>query len=482
MRILFSSLLGICAALATVGGQAWEGSRALRPVHYDLAIDVDIPGRQIEATARIRLRNEQDRPVDEVSLLLYRLMRVREVRGGDGRILPYQQAVTAFEDFAKLQANHVRIRLDSPLAPGAETVVGVRYGGYLLGYAETGMLYVKDHVDSAYTLLRPDAFAYPEVGYPSFAVNRRSVLPSYDYVASVKVPKGYTVANGGALVERREEGSSVTFVYRSVKPSWRMDFAVAPFRIARRDALTVFYLPEDSVGARRILGAMQRTLALYTQWFGPLEGDSPFAVIEIPDGWGSQADVTSLLQSAAAFRDVRRESELYHEISHLWNVPDADRPAPRWNEGLASFLEDVTVDSLSGRATTDSSAMRLVSWLARRLSADSALRTVPPVEFGKREMTDYSYSVGSLMFYALYRLVGHDAFRGLIGQYYRSYRSGGGRTADFVALAKARSPVDLQRFFEDWLYSTRWTAVVARARVPADLYAPYRASKGQEDR
>jgi hypothetical protein len=400
-------------------------------------------------------------------------MRVRDVVDASGRKMRFQQTVVSVEDFSKLQVNHLRVPLPSPLAHGKETTIEIRYGGYLLGYSETGMLYVKDRVDSAYTLLREDADAYPVVAYPSFGVRRRAGLPYFEYSASITVPATHTVANGGMLVSRTAEGGTSTFTYRSVKPSWRMDFAIAPFRTLQSGSLTVFYLPEDSSGAQRIISAMASTMALYTRWFGPLSGESPFAVIEIPDGWGSQADVTSLLQAAAAFRDPKREGELYHEISHLWNVPSTDKPSPRWNEGLASFLEDLTRDSLSGRATTDSSVMRVVRHLAARLDADSLLRTVPPVDYGKSDATGYSYSVGNLMFFALHRLVGHDAFRRIIGEYYHSYVASGGGTAEFVRLARSRSGVDLTTFFDDWLYSTRWTAVVSTAGAPSELYAKY---------
>jgi aminopeptidase N len=197
-------------------------------------------------------------------------------------------------------------------------------------------------------------------------------------------------------------------------------------------------------------------------------------VIEIPDGWGSQADVTSILQSAAAFRDSRRESELYHEISHLWNGTSAELPSPRWEEGLATFLEDVTADSLTGTATTDSSAMRVARWLAGRLARDSALRTVPPADYGKRSMTGYSYSVGSLMFFGLYRVVGHDAFRHIVGEYYRRHQAGGGSSAAFVQVAKDVSSIDLTAFFDEWLFSSRWGTVVSAAKRPSDLYERHR--------
>lgn len=470
-------LFTVLCLTAPVAAAQTEDPPLLRPVRYDLVVRVDLAAEQVEGSARIRLRNDLDKPIREASFLLYRLMRVREVRDANGTPMRFQQTLVAVEDFAKLQVNHVRVPLGSPLPRGKETTIEIHYGGHLLGYSETGMLYVRERVDSAYTLLRDDAYAYPIIAYPSLGARRRAGLPYYEYTARISVPATHTVANGGALVSRTQDGAAATFSYRSVKPSWRMDFAVAPFRTLRSGSFTVFHLPEDSSGAQRILAAMATTVALYTRWFGPLSGDSPFAVIEIPDGWGSQADVTSLLQAAAAFRDPKREDELYHEISHLWNAPSTDKPSPRWNEGLASFLEDLTTDSLSGKATTDSSVMRVVRYLASRLRTDSVLRSVPPLEYGKRDVTGYSYSVGNLMFFALYRLVGHDTFRRIVGDYYRSFATQGGGTADLVRLARSAAAVDLTKFFDDWLYSTGWTSVVVGATTSRDLFAKYQTPR-----
>lgn len=475
---LTASVLALCASVPAVA-QSAPDTLLLRPTRYDLSVQLDLERQRMDATVRLRLRNDNQVPVRTASLLLYRLLDVRSVRDPSGAPRAFSQRVVAFEDFSKLQANHVLVPLSPALAPGEEITLEVLYGGHVLGYAETGMLYVRDRIDTTYTMLRMDTFAYPQPGYPSDAVNRRRGLPVYDYTATITVPATHTVANGGTLVERRVDGTTVSYVYRSVKPSWRMDFAVARFNILREGDLTVFHLPADSTGATRILGAMSRTLAQYRRWFGPLRGKAPFAVIEIPDGWGSQADVTSILQAAAAFQDPRRESELYHEISHLWNAANAEAPAPRWEEGLATFLEDVTADSLSGTATTDSSAMRITRWLAGRVARDSALRAVPPADYGTRRMTGYSYSVGSLMFYGLYRVVGHDVFCRIIGEYYRRHEAGGGSSAAFVRVAKDVSAMDLTVFFDDWLFSARWNAVVSAARQPADLHERYRRSTGR---
>src|SRR3972149_6477562 len=69
------------------------------------------------------------------------------------------------------------------------------------------------------------------------------------------------------------------------------------------------------------------------------------------------------IQSAAAFKDPEQHREVYHEISHLWNVPPTDRPSPRWNEGQASFLEYLVTQEVTGKPIVDARASQLVDWL-----------------------------------------------------------------------------------------------------------------------
>jgi len=102
------------------------------------------------------------------------------------------------------------------------------------------------------------------------------------------------------------------------------------------------------------------------------------------------------------------------------------------------------------------------------------LRTIPPADYGKREMTDYSYWVGSLMFYGLYRVVGHDVFCRIIGDYYRRHEAGSGSSSAFVQVANSVSSRDLTAFFDAWLFSTQWGTLVSGAKQPAGLYERYR--------
>ena len=448
----------------------------LAPVRYELDLRVDFKDERISGSAQITLKNAGASPVREASFLLYRLMTVTAVRDAKGQALPFRQAVVAFEDEPKRQTNQILVPLDPPLPPGKSTTVKIDYGGYLAGYVETGSLYIKDQVNEAFTIIREDADAYPAVRVPSFAKNRAAGLPEFEYLARITVSESHTVANGGALIEKIVHDGHATYVYRNIKPAWRMDFAIARYGTLEGSGLRVFCLPEDRKGADVVLKAAGDSMALYADWFGPLRDAPVFTVIEIPDGWGSQADVTSILQAAAAFRDPARLHEVYHEVSHLWNVSSLDRPYCRWNEGLASFLEDLTQEKLEGKPRLDKRAERMAQWLVERGSKEPRLKTVSMIDYGKEEMTDYAYSAGMLMFYALYRLVGQEQFNAVIGGYYQKYQATGASTQQFVTHARAAAGRDLATFFNDWFYSPRWYEFLTFGVKVQDLADRYRTT------
>jgi aminopeptidase N len=473
IALVLAVFLGATAATAAPSP---DPRVVLSPTRYELDLDVDYPEQLLRGTARIVLTNPSEVPVRDVSLLLYRLLQVRDVRDDEGHDLPFTQRVVAFEDFDKLQVNQVLVTLPRPLAPAARTALRIRYEGHLLGYSETGMLYVKDRIDPDFTIVRPDAFAYPEPGYPSQVLRRSAARWSFTYSARVRVPKGLVVANGGRLDGTDEAGDRTTFRYTSLKPSWRMDFAIAKYGELSAGPVRVLYLPDDAAGATAAAEAAGKALELFARWFGPRPQSTPLTVIEIPEGWGSQTDVTTIIQTAAAFRDPKQHRQLFHELSHLWNPPDTDLPSPRWNEGLASFLEYLAVQELTGEPVVDARADRLVARLREQLPAHPEWREVALVDYGRKGLTDLSYSVGALFFDLVHRLAGVEAFHRIIGRYVADYGARGGTTKDLVDMIRRTSPVDLSQLIHDWIETTAWTDRVGRATGIRDLAAEYHAA------
>jgi len=486
---VLAALVGLAAPVSA----RQEAPLAPQPIGYELDLVIDYEENRIDGTARIAFENRGDTTLDELPLLLYRTMTVEEVLDATGHTLGFEQVVTGYEEFPAWQVNAMRVRLPEGVEPGARGTIRLRYGGWLFGYPEI-FRYVKETIDPAFTLLRTDGYAYPQIGVASLAVRRATPLPAFDYRVRIRVPAEVTasrpapgepagervettfrpvVANGGRLVSREIEGDHVVWTYVNRRPAWRMDFAIADYGVLESGDDRVYWLPGDSVGAVRVMRALSEARRLYTSWFGPLVDDVGYAVIEIPEGMGSQADVTSVIQTAAAFRDPERVLEMYHGVSHLWHPDPTDLPSPRWNEGMASFLESYAAERIDGGDVLEDRVDAVLADLRQRLARGGKLDEVPMVEYGAHGMTDASYRVGMIMFYLIHEVAGHDAFGEIVGRFYRRHARTGGSTADFVALAREIGGLVVGRILDDWLMTTAWSDPVAAGATREELLGHY---------
>jgi hypothetical protein len=370
------------------------------------------------------------------------------------------------------------VDLPQAILPAQRTEVRIAYGGHLTPYTEIGDLYVRDHIDTAFTILRSDALAYPVIGGLNDAANRRAPSAGFTYEAAIRVPTGFVVATGGVSHRSAHADGTSTWTYTTSEPSPFLNISIARFDTLGEGGIHIFHFRDDSLGARRLMANAQAAIQMLTNWFGPQQNAVNLTITEIPDGWGSQADrVGGIIQSAAAFRDTSRVNELYHELSHLWNVHDVDTPSPRWNEGLASFLEALLKERINNCPRRRAYEAWYVASARKGAASDSTVRKTPFVDYGKARMTDWSYSVGAVMFATLYDLVGEQEFNKIVAGYYQRFAAGGS-TRQFVEFAKGASTSDIAALLDDWMLTTRWTAVIANATSIQDITAHYRNAGG----
>lgn len=464
----------LLVTLAPATQQPLPESFAQRRLTLDVA--VDYTAGALTGSVTMELENWTKAPARQISFVVGRLMTVSAASNGAGRPLPFSQRIERSSDEPLLQVDRVVVTLPRAVLPGGRAIVRLEYGGNLVGYTEVGWLYVKDHIDTSFTILRADALAFPVVGGLSRAANRMAPTTDFSYEVAVRVPAGYLVATGGAPTRVANPDGSVTWRYVSGTPSPFLNVSIARFDTLANEGVRLFYFRPDSAGARQVMANAQVALRLLATDFGPLHAPLHLTVTEIPDGWGSQASlVAGILQTAAAFRDSTRIGELYHELSHLWNVRDTDAPSPRWNEGLAMFLQDLLRERVNGWPGRDEDVRSVIARVKQRMAQDSTLRQVPFIEYGSRNMTGRSYAVGELMFATLYGWIGETDFNRIVGGYYQRFTTGGG-TRDFVAFAERATDHDLTAFFDDWFFTTRWTDLVSSATSVADLVAHYTAT------
>jgi len=335
--------------------------------------------------------------------------------------------------------------------------VRLKYAGSLWGYPEV-MAYVRDRIDEDYSLLRPDSLAYPMLARASFQSWMAAHRSQFTYRIETEVPAGYVVACGGKPVEAKRTANTTMFVFESYRPTWRIDIAAAKFKVIE-DAgrkIRVYAIPEDEGEGRRILDAAQKSLRFFAGLFGEA-GDFPgFVIIEVPEGWGSQAGDFYILQAAAAFRDKGRTSELYHEIAHNWNVrakPVIQR-CRYFDEAFASYFQGLAIREFEGEEAFEKYMTRLRDLFLQDCEKDSKNGSTPIADYWREERGGNSYTKGAWSLYVLNQLIGDTVFRPFVSGFIREFRVREVDFADFQGFAEKAAGRNLDRFFKEWIFGT----------------------------
>jgi hypothetical protein len=439
-----------------------------------LDLHVDYARGTISGSATLQIRNAADRPSTGIPILLNRLMTVTRIVDATGADVPFEQRIVVYRDDSIRQVNAILVTPRHPTSPGDSLTIAVHYGGILVGYTETGSLYIQDHVSRDFTIIREDAYAFPTLGVPSWNATRVAVRGQFTFTARVTTPADLMVAMGGEPAGQTRQDSTITWIYRSTAPVPFLNITVAPYRLLERAGARIFYFAADSSGAEMVARAVAGAVERYTRWYGPLFQEPRVVVMEIPEGFGSQASLAAgILQTADAFRTRSELPQLYHELSHLWNVPDLDRPSPRWNEGLAMFLQWRMAAELDGWADWDARLDRTAQSLMGGCREPVPCDSVPFVAFGRAGLTDRSYALGMLMFYELYQVLGADSFDRAYRAFFQRYQTQGARNVDLISAFHHVSDKS-DRVLADWFSTTRWHMRLAAGESVQQMVAAYR--------
>ena len=445
-------------------------------LNYRLDMRIDYSAEKLYGLCEMTISNGSKRSIEQVPILLYRLLTVKSVRDQNKAPLSYSQNVVSIAGWEEVQVNYVNISLSKRLSPGESYKLIMEYDGYLLGYAEAGWRYVKEHIDRNFTMIRTDGFGYPVVGYPNDRDMMAIAKERYDYTISINVPDEMIAVSGGELINRSKKGDGTTWEFRSKKPSFRLDVAISDYDIFEKGVNKVCYFAGDSLGAHRILNALQTALTLYTGWFGPLDNYQGFTVIEVPDGYGSQQDVAAVILTADNFREAKQMQTIYHEMAHSWNVKHLDLPPCRFeSEGFAQFMQFLLLEKLDNAENAVSqAAQRYLDRVRNDFNEQKEYQSIPIKDYGIRDMTDYSYTLGMVVFALFYDLVGQDIFNEIIGSFYTANHLRGATLDEFINHCIKLANRDVEKFFNDWIYSTKGIELVVAGKTFEELLRYYK--------
>ena len=445
-------------------------------LEYKLDLRIDYDTKKLFGICEMKISNETDDPIKEIPILLYRLLTVNSVVSEYDESLPYSQSITSISGWEEIQVNFINVSLDKILFPGEQTKIKLEYEGFLFGYSTEGWRYVKDHIDKGFTLIRTDGFGYPVIGYPNEQDMMKIARQKYNYQINITVPDELLAVTGGKLIDLIRTDDEKTFVYRSKRPSWRMDIAISNHKILEKGENRVYYFAEDSIGAQKIMKALNESFELYTSWFGPLYDYQGFSIIEVPEGYSSNQDITAIILSAENFKKSVDMRTIYHELAHSWNVTNMeDQPSRFETEGYAQFMQFLLLEKLDDKKNAvseaaQSSIERVRDTFIRR----EEYQMIPIKDYGIHDMTEYSYTLGMVVFALFYDLVGQEDFNIIIGSFYSANHTQGATLDEFINHCKKLAPIDLKMFFDDWIYTTRGIKLVVEGKTYNELIECYK--------
>jgi aminopeptidase N len=299
----------------------------------------------------------------------------------------------------------------------------------------------------------------------------------FTYRVETEVPVGYVAACGGRETGASNLAKSVIFAFESYKPTWRIDIAVAKFKIIadERSKIRIYAIPGDEGEGQRILEASRQSFQLFSRFFGDAGSFPGFTIIEIPEGWGSQAGDFYVLQTAAAFRDKARVSELYHEIAHNWNAKakPAIQRCRYFDEAFASYLEGLAIKDFEGEEAFSKYMTRLRDRFLQSCEKDEKNGSTPIADYWKEERGENSYTKGAWSLFILHRVVGDAVFRSLIADFLREFRTREADFSDFQRFAEKAAGRNLDSFFKEWIFGAESTRLLREKTDAAEIAERY---------
>jgi aminopeptidase N len=323
----------------------------------------------------------------------------------------------------------------------------------------------------------------------NWPIKARQWLPVVDHPSdkatsemAVEAPAHYQVVSNGLLVEETDlaDGRRLTRWRQSVPIApWLYVLGVARFAVEHRAEWrgipieTWVYPQERDAGFRAFAEPTADALEFFSTYVGPYSYER-LANVQANGVRGGMEAATAVFYGDDSVSGPRRrwDAVIVHEIAHHWfgnAVTEADWDDVWLSEGFATYLTHLYVEHSEGR---DAFVAGLERDRDRIREFDAKNPGYRIVHDDLSDMTKVvtgagTYAKGAWVLHMLRGVVGDEAFRSGLREYYRLYRDKNASTADFRRLMEGAAGKPLGWFFDQWLYRGGMLNVAGRWRWDA---------------
>lgn len=284
----------------------------------------------------------------------------------------------------------------------------------------------------------------------------------------VIAPNHYQVISNGLLVEETNINKDLkkTHWRQSVPIScWLYAIGVAEFAVDYVDYFdgksiqTWVYKQDRDNGFYDFKVPTKHTLEFFSDYVGPFAYEK-LANVQSNSVKGGMESATAIFYSDVSVtgeRSVRWRNVIIHEVAHQWFgncITEYDWDDVWLSEGFATYFTLMFREHAYGR---DDFVMGLNNAKENVYNFYKDNKDAPIIHDNLKDMKDvlsYSlqYQKGAWVLHMLRNYIGEDAFRQGIRNYYKKYFNLNTTTDQFKYEMEKVSNIDLDKFFEQWLY------------------------------
>jgi aminopeptidase N len=426
-----------------------ERSRDFDFIHYLIRLNIDIAGKAFSGRMTATLQPLRD-GLETVDFDAEEFT-VHDVRDEKGEPLAFEQA-----------ADKLTVRLGRPVPHDEVFSVTIGYDGR---QPKNGLRFYEASSERP-AMVASDSWPY----------GVRHWFPCYDYPNDkatseiiATVDAGNKVVANGRLVSQTEDkaAGTVTYQWRQDKPhsTYLIFLAAAPYEVIedRSGAVPVSYwiYPQHAADARRTYGKTPEMMAYFSSLFGCDYPWDKYDQVEVPFGGGAESTSATAMGERVII-DERAELDfpslgiVSHELAHQWwgDLVTLRTWSEAWiNESFATYSDYLYLEHALG---PDEGAVNLLNKRNAYLR-EARERYIRPIVFDRYEgpadvFDSHAYPKGALVLHMLRFVLGDDAFFRTLSAFLQENAFQVADTHDFMKTVKTVTGLNLDWFFEQWLY------------------------------
>ena len=442
---LFFVFLSLCLAQGRVAAQTAEAD-SMDVLHYFITLDMGytVDG-QVQGVAEITFVLTRDCNMVTFDLIC------------DG-VSPITLDGTVTRGY-NYDRNNALLTVNLGGHAGDTHVVSIPYvtNGFVESYGWGGL-----HLDNTiYYNLGVAFMMHPHVFGRAWFPCRDNFYDKASYLLGVKTKAGWRALCSGLRQDEvfSSHGNSTSvWSLEQPTPTYLVSVSAAPWRIIERQYEGLYgtypamigYMNRDSAQVYDKFDVLEDVLPAFERAFGPYRWDR-IGYIATPKGSMEHASNIGLVDACIAVSDNACQMTTCHELAHAWfgNLVTCATEGDMWfNEGGASFCEEVATEALSGRgAATNYYLDRLREVLLTAHTKDGGYRALsgmsPNYTYGTT-----TYEKGALMWHSLRGLMGDSLFYACMNRLFERCAFGNIDAAALRDSLSLYSGMDLEGFFD----------------------------------